>query len=207
MVLSLLTWSCHYSHGTVTTHMALSLFTRYSQNSHGIVATHMGTSCHYSYGGGGFFLAFKDLGGSLMKNSLPAFCFLFKVEITSCTPILLFLSGSVHSGSSELRQLWTGIPWPVACELVSLVGTHMGTAGTHKGNVTAHIVSATPHIDLMPSVLTSVLLLLTWCNGTAYMVSATPHIDLMPSVLTRVLLVLTRVMWLLTWFLPHLIQI
>ena len=55
------------------------------------------------YGGaGGFFLTCKDL-ERMFDHSFPActflFVFVFEVEISSCTLILLYTPGSVHSGS------------------------------------------------------------------------------------------------------------
>ena len=56
-----------------------------------------------SGGGAGFFLACKDF-GRMFDHSFPAYAILFsfffsEVEISICTPIPLFMPGSVHSGS------------------------------------------------------------------------------------------------------------
>ena len=53
------------------------------------------------------------------------FCCLF-VEISLRALIPLFKPGSVHSAwwLGELKQMWTSIPCQVACELVSLIGSH-----------------------------------------------------------------------------------
>ena len=51
-------------------------------------------------GGGGFFLACENF-GRMFDHSFPACDFVFKVEISSRTLILLFMTGSVHSGSAS----------------------------------------------------------------------------------------------------------
>ena len=62
---------------------------------------------HYvncSGGGGGFFLAGKDLGDCSTIYSPPVLLlllFFFKVEISSRTLIPFFRLGSVHSGSAS----------------------------------------------------------------------------------------------------------
>ena len=60
---------------------------------------------------GGFFLAYKDFGGSFVK-SVPSctFFFFFSMEISSPTPIPLFRPGSVHSGSVSLDDCGWAFP-------------------------------------------------------------------------------------------------
>ena len=71
--------------------------------------------------GGGFFLACEDF-GRMFDHSFPVctfFFFFFKVEISSRTLILLFMPGSVHSGSAS----WDGCGWmfPVRAILVTVI--------------------------------------------------------------------------------------
>ena len=48
-------------------------------------------------------------------NRSPSALFFFSVlEISSRTPVSLF----------RLRRMWPRVPWRVACELVSLIGSH-----------------------------------------------------------------------------------
>ena len=51
----------------------------------------------------------------------PTCNFFFKVEISSCTLILLFRPESVHSGSVSWDD-WPNVPWQIACELISRYG-------------------------------------------------------------------------------------
>ena len=50
-------------------------------------------------GGGGFFLAYEDLGRMFPLN--PRLRIFFKLEINSRTLIPLFMPGTVHSGSAS----------------------------------------------------------------------------------------------------------
>ena len=74
----------------------------------------------------GFFFTCKDFGGS------------FNYSFPSCTFFIIIISFFLFSGDhfyslarirpqwlSELRWLWTSIPWQVACELIWLIGSHM----------------------------------------------------------------------------------
>ena len=71
-----------------------------------------------------FFVTCKDLVENLTIHSPPApfFSLFFLVEISSCTPFLFFRPGSVHSGSAS--WVWGSIFWQVACEFISLIGSH-----------------------------------------------------------------------------------
>ena len=62
--------------------------------------------------------------GARHDQLFPACVFWFYfiwVEISLCAPVPLFKVGSVYQGLSELRRLWTSIPWWVVCELISLI--------------------------------------------------------------------------------------
>ena len=79
------------------------------------------------------FLAARILGEGLTIHSLPAlfFFFFFKVDISSCKLILLFTTGSAHSGSAS----WDDCGWvfPTSCmwaELVSLIGSPLCPGST-----------------------------------------------------------------------------
>ena len=64
-----------------------------------------------------FFLA-SDHFGRMLDHSFPGCAFLFfLLEISSRTQILLFMPGSVHSGSASWDNCGPNVPWQVACEL------------------------------------------------------------------------------------------
>ena len=71
-------------------------------------------------GGGGFFLAYEDFVRRLFEESIPACSFFFFF-------LSFFYADELARSSfkiSQLRRLWTRILGQVACELVSLIGSH-----------------------------------------------------------------------------------
>ena len=59
-----------------------------------------------------------------VQRIIPHLCFVFyKMGISLCTNSTLSDRTSVQ-WLSELRQLWMSVPWWVACELISLMGSH-----------------------------------------------------------------------------------
>ena len=82
--------------------------------------------CDLIVGSGGFSLHARILEEDLMNHSLPALSFFlfFWCRDHTCTPIPLFKSGSVHSGSASWDNSGWAFPdeWPVSS--FSRIGSH-----------------------------------------------------------------------------------